>query len=785
MNRFFVYFLSFIIVFLSLIITLRFFVFSAMGNSTIKTYLQTSLKEDFSLPLKIYNFSLDEEEMKFSVNMNGQVHIDVITQYNMFTQYFAGTYTLRVDGLEYKGLSLRDANVSGRFKGRRGNMQIQGQGKVVDVNLVYRFYLKNSEFKHIELKLKGLNSSEIFAMLGEDTFFSTNIDVDIYLPKLGKDEAKGSGSILLHRALFDRNLLQEKYDIIVPEDTYVSGSMEMKLEGTRLDFYSTIESNLFHLSVENAFIDLDKKRLSASYIFDIKMLELLSKNTLAGVFKLKGNTFIDKETYQILGYSSSLGGLLGFEISEKPSLKIENIHLDKLLSTLKQAPYAEGLLSANIDYMESLDTGSYALAISNGIFLADNIDKNLGYQIPSINHFVFNTHGLLSKDAIALQATLESSIGDIRFEDALYNRKKKELESQYSLFLGNMGLILPNNKAVKRGYISSKGKLTLGNNMKIKGEAKGLGGNVEFIYDKNKMKIDAPQIFVEKILSLASVSRYVTGKVNTQVLLKDMHSFDGSFAFSSEKLRTQPRMIEKLIGKKVAIDMRLKSEGEVKDGNISLFMHLDNSFARLDLDKMQINKNKKYFSSPYLLDIPELKNAYALTGKKLYGPMQIKGNILYDDILKMNAREDRLLTGEIFGDLHYNLEEKMGEVNIHINNFHLNSNIFSKKLKFLTAKDPKSFSYKETTLKAYIIDELIYYIFEAEGLESSLKITQGILDRNKDTHTGTFIFTYKSYEVRGNITGTIANPQLSIDFSKMINKSIDKVMSSMLKVLKP
>lgn len=814
MNKLLIYFLSGVVIVLSFVIGLRFFAFTSTGNSTVKTYIQTSLQEQIAMPIKVYNFILDEEKMQFSVNINGQMQIDIHTQYNMLTQYFAGVYYLRAEEFTYKNLHLRDANLSGRFKGRRGNMQIQGQGEALGADLLYRLHLKNSEFKHIEAKVKGLKTNEAFAIIGEKALFGGSLDLDITLPKLGDSHAKGQGTVILNKAFFDTKHIQDRYGITLPSQSHVLGTLTMKLEGKTLGFSSHAKSNIFDLLVKNASINVDKRTLYAEYILDMDNLSLFTKNTLIGIFKVNGNILYDNDTYHIKGESRSWGGHLGFDISKESIIKLHNVHVDKLLYATKQEPLAKGLLTATAHYSIDKSQGNYSLQVDKGIFLADNIDKLFGYQIPSMNSFSLYTHGLLKEASIDLKATLKSSIGDIELKEAKYDISRQSLSSDYELFLPNIGLLIRGNRAVKRGYMSAKGEAILAKDFTIKGKAKGLGGEFEFTYDKNTSKIEAPEIFIEKLLSLMNISRYVTGRVETIINLKDKEKLDGNFSLSSQNLRTEPRMIEKAIGKRITVTMKAESKGEIKDGNISVSTYLESKIARLRMDNMHIDTKAKIVKSPYVLDIPELKNAYELTGKKLYGPMKFEGFFSHDKTLNLNGKtkslggeityrlldkvlvgkinkvslenillllgRDALFGGEVIGDINYHFEDKKGSANIKIASFHLKPSSTTKKLKLFIGKDPTRIIYKDTTLHAQINENNTTYTLRAIGSHSRIEIKNGMLDKKTDTHSGIFTFIYDKYEITGNIVGSIHHPKLELDPSAIMDNPMGKKIQNKL-----
>jgi hypothetical protein len=381
-----------------------------------------------------------------------------------------------------------------------------------------------------------------------------------------------------------------------------------------------------------------------------------------------------------------------------------------------------------------------------------------------------------------------------------YDITKKILDTDYKVFVPNIALLLRENTAVKKGYMSAKGKASLGEVFKIAGKAKGLGGVVDFVSDKESTHIEASEVLIEKVLSLLSASRYMTGKIHSTVVLKDVKNLDGNFSLSSEKVFTQPRMMETLIGKHIALPMRLQSKGQIQDGNLSLFVHLHSDILALNLDNMQINTKTKHLKTSYLLDIPKLEDSNFLSKKNLYGAMKLIGTLSHNEILELQGYTDSLggkitysildkglesdidkvslenilvlfgskafFDGKVSGKMYYGLESKHGLLTVKIDDFHLKSTKMSNTIQGFIGKDPRSIIYSDSRLDAEIDGDRVYYTFSAIGSDSSMKIENGMIDTLSDTQSGDFVFVYDKYKIKGKITGTSSKAKFSLNISQ-------------------
>jgi len=655
-------------------------------------------------------------------------------------------------------------------------------------------------------------------LAGQPPLAKGKIDIDIKMPDIGEEFANGYGHIDLHHAMFDAKVLKKEYDLTLPAKSYVLGKVDVQLKGKNLNILADAKSNLFVLQIKDALVNLEDKNVSATYVMDVKEMGILTQNQLAGPLNISGKIEVEEEAYRIRGGTGSLGGTLLFDIAERSKFHFENLEIAKILRLTKQPAYAKGLLSGSGDADKQMQSGRYDVQIQKGQFGAKSIEKHFGYQIPSVNDFSFNSAGKIEKKVLDAEVILKSSLSDMKLSGLTYDIEKKKIQTDYDVFLPNIGLLMPNNKAVKRGYMSLKGDLIFDKTVYVKGSAKGLGEKLDFSYDGKTATLEARDLFVEKLLSLSALPRYVKGKLSSSVKVTNSKTLDGIFSFSSERLLTQPNVMERLIGKKLEIEIALASKGTLNSGVAHVDTQIKTSMGDLNLEKSVLHIKDNTFTSAYILDIPELEKTYALTEKKLYGPMHLVGNISQSKILKVTGStsslggkitytligdslksdivkvplenilgllgHDKLVQGDAFGTMTYDLKKKIGVLDIDIKSFQIKSSSTTETVKMFIGKDPARIIYTSTNLHVNLHGDVTTYTLIAKGSNSSIEVTEGTIDKAKDTHRAKFKFVYEKYEVTGTIGGSAENPSIMVDPSSVMNsESGEKIQKKLDKAL--
>jgi len=818
MNKILLVLFSIILLMLLTITGTLFYAFSSSGNDTIKTYIQKELEEQIGLPVEVRKFTLEAGKSRLIMRINKEADVELVTNYDVLAQSFKGIYHVKAKHFHYKDLVLREADIQGHFKGVAEDVAVDGRGTALDANLAYSLRILDQKPQNIEANILGLSLSEILALAGEAPLAKGKIDVDIKMPDIGEEFANGYGKIVLHDALFDEKLVNKMYDLQLPSKSSLSGKIDAKLKGNHLHFVAKAKSNLFVLEVKDAEVNLADKNVTATYMMDVKEMGILTQNKLAGPLKVGGNIDASDHKYRIKGGTHSLGGTLLFDIDAVSKFHFDNLELTKIFKLLKQPIYAEGLLSGSGDIDKEMQAGRYDVQIQKGKFGAKSIEEKFGYQIPSVNSFSFTSTGEIAQKVLDAKVSLKSSISDIKLTDLVYDIEKKKFQSDYDVFLPNIGLIIPDNKAVKRGYMSLKGEMKFDKMLYVKGRAKGLGDKLDFVYDGKTATVDARNLFVEKLLSLSALPRYVKGKLSTSVHITNLKNLDGTFSFKSDKLLTQPHVMERLIKKKLALEIALESKGKLTSGVAYLNTKMKTSMGNMDFNNMIIYTKKNTFKSQYVLDIPDLAKTYVLTKKKLYGPMVLKGNIsegkvlkvtgdtislggkidytLINDTLKANIVKvplenilgllgrDKLVQGNAYGTVNYHLKKKKGVIDLDIKDFQIKSSGTTKTIKMFIGKDPARIIYTSAKVHAIINGDVTSYTLIAKGAHSSIEVTKGKIDKVKDTHTAKFKFVYEKYVVTGAIGGSVDHPRIIVDpASIMGSKTGEKIQKKLDKAL--
>ena len=638
------------------------------------------------------------------------------------------------------------------------------------------------------------------------------------MPDIGEEFAKGYGQVVLNKAFFNVPVVEKMYDLTLPKESYMTANVDMKLKGNSLNLLANAQSNLFVLRIADASVGLQDKKVRASYDMDVNEMGILTQNKLAGPLKVVGKVEVEDKNYHLEGATNSLGGKLLFDIAEKSKLYFENLELAKILHLTKQPAYAEGTLSGSGDIDKDFKSGRYDVKIEKGKFGAKSIEKTFGYQIPIVNSFTFESTGKIAKKVLNAEMTLDSSLSEMKFTELVYNIEKKKLNTDYDLFLPNIGLLIPDNKAVKRGYMSAKGKLSFDKTLKVEGTTKGLGEKLDFVYDGKTANVDARNLFVEKLLSLSALPRYVKGKLSTNVNVTNIDTLDGTFSLTGNDLVTQPNAMDKLIGKKLDMTIALESKGKLKAGVAYANTKLNTSIGNFNFDDTVYDTKEGTLKSKYIFDIPDLKKTYTLIEQKLYGSMRLSGEISQDKVLSVTGTtsslggkvdytlvgdnlkstiekvpvenilgllgHDKLVQGNAYGTVTHNIKTKVGVVDIDIKSFQIKSSGTTNTIKMFIGKDPARIIYNSTKLHAKLNGSVTRYTLTAKGSRSSIDVTEGKIDKVNDKHTAKFKFVYEKYVVTGSIAGTVDHPSIVVDPSALMqSKTGEKIQKELDKAL--
>ncbi len=815
MNKLLIITLSILLFLLLTISGLSLFMFSQTGNNMLKPYIKQVLEEKIGLPVEVKHFTLESDKSKLDILINKQAVVSVVSQHDLWKQSFDGTYHIKADTFTYEDMTFEKTDIQGHVKGVADDIYLDGKGTALDATLDYRLNIIDNIAQKILVNMKGAQLAEVLLLLGHPALAEGKIDIEINMPNIGEDTASGYGHIVLNKAHFNRKLVSKLYDYTLPEKSYVHGTIDANLKGKEIQLVGDVQSNFFMLQINNAFMNMVSKQLTAEYIFDAQDMRILTRNKLAGPLKVEGKVLGKDKEMQITGTSNSLGGVLRFSIDEATHITFEKLALEKLLLLLKQPAYAKGEVSGTVVQEDrKKEDGAYTLHIDNGVLDPKTIEKMSRYTIPGKNTFSLESKGKITDKKLTANTTIHSTLVDAEVADMEYDLEEKSLLSHYVLLVHDVNALIPNAKAAKGAPVSVEGQFKLTDTLSISGVTKGLGDTLAFSYDSKTAKVDASQLFIEKILAVAGMPVYAKGTLDSQIVLTNLKPSEGTFTLKSSDIVTEPHEMKKLIGDALKVNIALDASGTFKEGKGYLESKIKSSLGNISLDKIVVDTQKKTFKSTYILDIPSLIELQKVIDKKLYGPLVLKGECVKEKVLtvtgetttlggKINATlvGDKLNTtissvplenilgilgykknflGEASGKGQYHLKQKSGVVDLDIASFQIKPSSLTNTIKMVIGKDPSRVIFSSTKFHADIKGKITAYNLHAKGTRSSIDITEGRLNKLSNTNMAKFTFVYEKYTVHGRIKGTIDNPKVTIDTSSILKDKIDEKLQDKL-----
>jgi len=786
-----------------------FFVFSQTGNEMLKPYVKQRIEEKIGMPVEVSHFRLESGRSSLDFIVNGQAVVNVVTHYNLYEGSFEGIYRIKADTFKYEEIQFTKADLKGNFKGKAEDIYVDGQGTMLDGEIEYSLNVIDEVAQKIVLTMKEAQLAAVLQLNGYPALAEGKIDIDINMPNIGENAASGDGHIVLKKATFNRQLVKDLYNYTLPENSYVTGAIDAGVTGKTIQLRGEVKSNLFMLKITDGQIDTAAKKMSSVYSLDVQDMRILTRNKLAGPFTLNGNIQREGKNTRVSGKSNSLGGELHLLVQDTIKLTLEKLSLERLLPFLKAPDYAKGEVSGTIVLDDRhRESGNYDLHIDKGVLKSKALQKLSRYNIPEDNTFTLEAKGEIAKKQLTGDIMLKSTLMDAVFTSVVYDSKEKLVVSEYDLLVHDVNALIPMANRANKAAVSAEGSLKYKDRLSISGMMKGMGENVSFSYDSQRLKVDASKLLVEKILALTANPIYVKGTMDAKADFTSLKPHQGSFELKGDNLVTDPKVMEKLTGEALEAAIEVQSSGTFKEGIGNIDTKIKSSLGSISLPDMVYDTKKKNIQSSYVIDVPELQKLRNVIDRKLYGPLVLKGEFSKDELVKLTGTtqtlggniaytliEDHLTStignvplenilgllghrkdflGKAFGEGKYDLRSKSGIVDLDIQDFQIKPSSTTQTIKMLIGKDPTRVIFTTTKFHADLKGKITEYSLHATGSHSGIDITEGRIDKINNTNTAKLKFVYDEYTVYGKIKGSIDDPKVTVDTSALFQDKIDQ-----------
>lgn len=319
--------------------------------------------------------------------------------------------------------------------------------------------------------------------------------------------------------------------------------------------------------------------------------------------------------------------------------------------------------------------------------------------------------------------------------------------------------------------------------------------------DAKEISINLKNMNLANILALSKQPPLAKGLVDANItiptLLKGELNAHGKILFNG--ITFNDNIMKKVY--KISVPEAMKMNGTV-DANLSNTqvmgsIDMQSNVANINLKDVHFDRETKHISSHYIIDIMNLKSLSDLLRTKMDGAIILEGHLAKEKTLKITGltkslggeinykvldknfsasieavpvknmlsmfRFPAFVNADASGNFDYHLQNKIGNIQLALEDFRLTSNTVTKSIKMMIQKDPASIVFGETSLNAAINGDEINYTLMAKALDASISINNAIINKDKDTHDAKIEFAYNKYAIKGNIGGSIREPRVGFD----------------------
>jgi len=818
MRKFFLIFGSIVLVVMLAAVAVLMYLYSDSGNQRLRSYLEQRITRETGLPVRLEPFSFKRGHLYFIARIDANASLGFDGRIDPLRQRIAGRYRLIAHGASYRQYRLRQADIEGTLKGTLAHIEIDGKGTLLDEPAAFRVQIVDQTPKNAMIQVRRLPLNELLQLGGVPPLAQGELNADILIPSLDKENGEGKAIVRLDQAHFDPKVIEREYHYALPEDkTALTGEFRGEVSHGKATFHGQIVSDLVTLYLEHGQANIEDRTLACDLRLDTRELAPLTQNQLHGPMKLEGMFKYTTLGPQLRATTKSLGGNIQIDYTNRVDVQLKQVALKKVLHLAGQPAYAAGAIDGTLT-LESPQAkqGTYALKVPKGTLNGTLLNKEFATALPKSVPFALQSRGTFDKGVLQAQADLTSSLLKAQLDKVRYHVDKGSLSAQYRLYVpdplklsGQKG----NGKAVP---VDVAGTIEKGKSLKVTGRAKGLGKKLTFVYGDNRLKIDADDLRLERLLASAGMPPYAAGPIDARIDLKALEPIAGTLKLSSGTLKTNASAMKKLLGSPLDTQLSLTFDGKASKGDLRGKAAFQSPLASIALPGIVYHSKNSALNTPYTLKVPELAKLESLIGTKLKGPLAATGKVYWASgvidldgataslggkvqyrykgstatvhaagvplpaIMHLLDQADRF-DGTLDGDMRYDTSARSGKVHAEAKAFRFKSGTFTKAVKLVLRKDLTQIIYDRAILDAILKGDRINYTFKAHGKRSDFSIRDGRLDTKSKTNKASFGLRVDNVDVIGTVRGNLKDPKVKVLPGKMLRNRLKNKAADIVK----
>ena len=515
MKKFF-FSLTFLIVFI--IGSVYSILFTKPGNSFVSSYIENKVNdEQKDVQLKVNDFTLTFNTINFDATINDNSNINISGDLEILKKRVDVKYDIKINELStLENLINQKLNgpfsSSGTFKGDANFSEINGISNIAESKTSYSLKLVDFEAKKITFVIENAKIEKLLNLLNHKSLAFGKLTLKGDIKDANISSLDGNISMNITKGKLNNQVINKEFKQNIASSIYFKSDVIAILTPNKASIKSDLITSLADVFMDKTEFIIDSGKMSTDYKLDIKNLAKLEGvigKKLYGNFITKGNLVMNNGIIKIDGDSDIFDSLTKYSIkvlnSEPEYIKfsINNAKIDKLLRTLNEPVYADGILNIDANITDAkLETlnGVIKTKVSNAKIInpvantvfKQNLKKEITFKVDA-------TTSLVPNQAIT-NSIISSSIANLNINKAVFSFKDAALNTDYLLEIPNLTNLYDITSTKMRGAIDISGDLKSKNkSLLLTGKSKLLDGSLDFNLKNDDFHANINDLQIKKL----------------------------------------------------------------------------------------------------------------------------------------------------------------------------------------------------------------------------------------------------------------------------------------------
>ena len=376
----------------------------------------------------------------------------------------------------------------------------------------------------------------------------------------------------------------------------------------------------------NLNIDIDANKAKASE------LGLKETVTLKANITGKFSDFKVVAAGKALGSNINLDAILKDYLPKALNLDAKNIELSEISALAQKPNLASGKLDLTSN-MQSIDEKNEPIInaqilISDGVLNKEILKNEFGLNLAKNINFKGGSNAKFETNKVTAKSLFITPEATLKANETTYDLTSKNLKSDFLLNVPDLGLFGKLLDEQLSGSVDANGEILVQENAlkNLKADINGLGGKINANFDSKNLAINAANIKLKELLTLALQPNYADGLIN---LNANFSGFDELKKLAGEaKFEIKNGLINNGLAKlKNSAKFELKGGAVAKGELVNFDANVLSDLGELkDVKGVYDLKNSQIFSKFALL-ISDPEKFKAVSGFEVGSKMALAGDI--------------------------------------------------------------------------------------------------------------------------------------------------------------